>query len=537
MYVYIGAGKTLRKMESNGPMLDEAHQAIVKRVAARRLKDVEDRLRRLTRNPNFNPASPAQVLYYLHDVFHLPKLSDIDEDFASDDGEEDEGTTEENALVRIYQETGHEFPKLILERRKYDSYEHKYADAYKSSAEHWDGEVRTKFHLAGAASGRLRSGGGKRKKNAKVKFVNLQNITRTPFIKNLLCSDPQWRKLLVWLKPVFTYIQRHAPPISGEKSSEWTAWRKEHFTKLLDIIGHRVPEAVLALTIFCTFDLSQAELRVLALFSRDPELIAMFNDGRDVHCLVGEALGLGTYDDIKNNKELRANIKALNFGLVYGLEAVGLYWYMKGLGATASMEEVEQMRARYFQRFRGVGTLIAVRHEQWRRDGYIDTPYHFRRWMGPAYEPGRKTNWDNISMNSPIQGTAHMLMLLALHILSIQPKRYRLLSGVSMEIHDALVVKGAVRDLPQTYPMMQDLMEKQTVRYTRDKFGYNIDVPIVAEGGIGFRYGVELETPDFSDGLAKPLLEWALKNAETEAMLAAEFGYDAPSLVPVGLTN
>jgi hypothetical protein len=169
MAVYIGAGKTLRRMESNGPMLDHTHQEIVVRVATRRLKDVEARLRDITKNPNFNPASPPQVLYYLHEVFHLPKLSDFDADFATDEDEEDEGTTDENALTRIYAETGHEFPKLILERRKYESYVNKYAGAYLSSAEHWDGEVRTKYHLAGAASGRLRSGGGKRKKDAKVK--------------------------------------------------------------------------------------------------------------------------------------------------------------------------------------------------------------------------------------------------------------------------------------------------------------------------------------------------------------------------------
>lgn len=531
MKVYIGAGKTLRRMESNGPMLDFRHQEIVKRVAARRLRDVEDRLKAITRNPNFNPASPQQVLYYLHEVFHLPKLSDFDSDYASDDGEEDEGTTEENALTRIYQETGHEFPKLVLERRKYDSYENKYAGAYRSSAEHWDGEVRTKYHLAGAASGRLRSGGGKRKKDAKVKFVNLQNITRTPFIKNLLCSDPNWREIFKWVKPVLQFIQQNAPPVTTEKGPEgtaWADWKKANFAALVRMLG-RVPEAVLALTIFCTFDLSQAELRVLALFSRDPELIAMFNDGRDVHCLVGEALGLGTYKDIKENKELRANIKALNFGLVYGLEAVGLYWYMKGLGATATLEEVEDMRAKYFQRFRGVGRLIELRHAEWRRQGYIDTPYYFRRWMGPEYEPSRKTNWDNISMNSPIQGTAHMLMVLALHILALQRKKYEPLSRVSMEVHDALVFKTEVRHLVKVYDMAQDLLEKQTVRYTKDFFRYNIDVPIVAEGGVGFRYGVELETPDFSSGLEPVLLGWVLKNIETETALANEFSYDAPA--------
>lgn len=528
MAVYIGAGKTLRKMESNGPLLDATHQEIVKRVANKRLREVEERLRAITANPNFNPGSPQQVLYYLHEVFHLPKLSDFDEDFATQDGEEDEGTTEENALVRIYQETGHEFPKLILERRKYESYETKYAGAYKSSADHWDGEVRTKYHLAGAASGRLRSGGGKRKKDAKVKFVNLQNITRTPFIKNLLCSDPNWREVLRWLKPVLHWMRGAAPPVSTDKGAEWPAWKKANFAELVRRAG-KIPDYVLNLTVFCTFDLSQAELRVLALFSRDPELIKMFIDGRDVHCLVGVALGLGSYEDIKANKELRTNIKALNFGLVYGLEAKGLYWYMKGLGATASMEEVADMRAKFFARFRGVARLIEYRHQQWRRDGFIDTPYHFRRWMGPEYEPGRKTNWDNISMNSPIQGTAHMLMLIALHVLAIQPKTYERLSGVSMEVHDALIFKTPVRYLEETYNKAQDLLENQTVRYTKDRFKYNIDVPIVAEGGIGFRYGVELETPDFSGGLAGVLLSWALKNLETEAALAHEFGYDAPA--------
>lgn len=535
MRCYIGAGKTLHKMEVNGPYVDMTHQAIVERVATKRLAQVEERLRRITNNQNFNPASPQQVLYYMHDVFHLPKLGDFDADFASEDGEEDEGTTEANALTRIYQETNHEFPKLILERREFDSYKTRYAGAYKASASHWGGQARTKFHLAGAASGRLRSGGGKRKKGQLPKFVNLQNITRTPFIKNLLCSDPNWRRVLEWARPAFQWARVTAPPIgewngkSFNTHDEWYDWKKSSRDYMLDMLG-TIPEAILNLVIFCTFDLSQAELRVLALFSRDPELIAMFNTGLDVHCLVGEALGLGTYAEIKDkkNKELRTNIKALNFGLVYGLEAEGLYWYMKGLGATSTREEVAEMRARYFNRFRGVAVLIEQRHEEWRRQGYIDTPYFFRRWMGPKYEPGRKTNWDNISMNSPIQGTAHMLMIIALHILSIQPKKYAPLRGISMEVHDALITKALVRELPVVYPMMGNLLEVQTVKYTKEFFGYDIDVPIIAEGGVGFRYGVELETPNFDAGLVGVLLDWLFKNLETEAALSGEFGYDAP---------
>ncbi len=532
MAVYIGAGKILHKMESNGPLYDPQHGEIVQRVATARLKQIDARLVELTNNPNFNPGSPPQVLYYLHEIFHLPKLSEFDSDFEVDEGEEDDGSTDENSLTRIYAETGHEFPKLILERRKYSGYKDRFKLAYESSAAHWDGEVRTKYHLAGAASGRLRSGGGKRKKDAAVKFVNLQNITRNPFIKNLLCSDQQWRKLLTWAKPVLDYVKRNAPPVGawdGKKfdvSKDWKNWKKENFQHLLALLG-MAPDYILAMQVFCVFDLSQAELRVLALFSRDPELIAMFLDGRDVHALVGEALGLGTYEEIMGNKELRTNIKALNFGLVYGLEAVGLYWYMKGLGATATMEQVEEYRNLYFQRFKGVGRLIEYRHKEWRRQGYIDSPYHFRRWMGPRYEPQRTTSWDNISMNSSIQGTAHMLMLIALHILSIQPKKYALLSGVSMEVHDALVFKTTVALFPQVYPMVQDLLEKQTVRYTQDRFGYCIDVPIVAEGGMGFRYGVESEAVDLENGIEASLLAWILKNIETDMASAAEFGYDA----------
>lgn len=525
MLVFIRSGATLRKMSENGPILDTDHRDIVRRVAARRVEEILSALRSLTKNPAFNPGSPPEVLYYLHEVFGLPRLADFDEDaMGRDDDEEATDSSDEATLTRIYEETNHPFPRLVLDYRKFSRYGKSYADAYTSSAAAWGGEVRTRYGYA--ATCRLRSGGGKRKKNVPPKFINLQNIARTSFIKNLLVSDSKWRMVYKWAGKAINHARKTAPP---PVSSEWKDWVKENKLLLASMLP-KLPEAILALTIFVMFDLSQAELRVLAYFSRDPELIRLFKLGDDIHCLVGEALGLGTFAEIKKNKELRSKVKNMNFGLVFGLSPRGLYYYMKSMGSHASFEEVEMMHRRYFAKFRGVARLIEQRQREWTSKGFVETEWGMRRWCGPEYEPGRKTSWDRIAMNSPIQGTSHLFMLMAMAVLEWQPQAFPLLQSPSFEVHDSLFFKSPVRHCIEAYKQAKPLLEKVPVKYSKDFFGVNFDVPIIAEGGVGFRCGVELETPNIEQPLPNLLLDWLLKDYEIEALIAEQFGYDVPVL-------
>lgn len=534
MQVYIHAGMTLRRMESSGPNLDSQHCEIVARVAKDRVRQITGRLRELTGDINFNPGSPEAVAHYMYEVFELPRVGAETDDL----GEEENNSTEDAVLEQLIELTGHEFPKLVQEHRKFSRYAENYAASYKSSAEHWGGQVRTKYHLAGAATGRLRSGGERRKKNQKVKHVNLQNAARHPFIKNLLCSDADWRKVWNWAAPLRKALDKGPSPLDGvEKGyplslSDSGAPFKEfitfQFSKWVEGFGP-IPAYVLDLNIFDMWDLSAAEVRVFAFLSKDPDLIAIFNAGGDIHSMIGEKLGLGKAADIKKNKELRARVKAMVFGLLYGLKPYGLYWYMRSFGVRIEMEEVEVLHAAFFAAFPQVGVFIELQHEMWKRLEYVDTPVTFRRWMGPKYEPGRKTNWDNIAVNHPVQSTAHFFMLIVLCLISRLPVRLNRLQHPSMEVHDSLIWRTPVRYLAETHKQAQTAMEEMTVKYLRTEFGVDFNVPMVAEGGVGFRLGVELEPSSkvlgAEGGLTTVLLEWLIKDYVVGCSLAAEFGY------------
>lgn len=491
--IYIGAGLQLRRMESMGPLLDQEHFAEAVRIIPEKVKSLATEIRQMADDPELNPNNPKHIAQIMYDRLKLPTLDKLGDDYSGDPV--DAYNTREETLSIIHQATGHPFPKAVLDYRRYSKMESTYLMGYRRSAEMNNGELHTKWFLTGAVTGRLRSGGTKEGHKG---VVNLQNLHGSPFLQNLLVSDLSWRTIL-------------------------------------QFAGGEIPEEVLDLEAFLASDYSQIEVRMLAENSRDPKLIQAFADGKDIHCYVGTTLNPAwDWDTVKKDKEIRRFVKECHFGIIFGLDEIGLFYYLKAKGVDTTPEKAAEFHREYFREFDGVARFIEAMRAFARKYGYVETIFAFRRWIG-TYDAerdrwyqdfeDRETNPENQAINTPIQGSAHTLILAALALIALFPKRYEYLQKPIMEVHDAIVFRSKVRDLPEGSKQLKKLMEADVPEFLAKLYDRVLSVPILSEGSAGFRYGVMI---DYEGGpLEKFLMDWKAKNAEVDAKMGAEFGVAA----------
>lgn len=191
--VLIMVAPVLAKMElESGPLLDFEHADLLDRWLPVRIAALLKELRKLAGNEKFNPRAPAQVGEIIYDKLKLGKHLD-------DEWKKDFPRSTNKETMQLL-ESFHPFPKKVQEFRKIDKKKSTYLDAYRRSAMLHEGRVRTRWHLTGTITGRLRSGGEKIKKKGEPTdkskgIVNLQNIHGDPVIECLLVSDLRWREL------------------------------------------------------------------------------------------------------------------------------------------------------------------------------------------------------------------------------------------------------------------------------------------------------------------------------------------------------
>src|SRR5690349_16350397 len=123
-----------------------------------------------------------------------------------------------------------------------------------------------------------------------------------------------------------------------------------------------------------TADYSQIEMRIMAHLSRDEGLIEAFNTGEDLHSFVASRAFDVPIDDV--TADLRRRVKAMSYGLAYGLSAYGLSAQLK-----ISTEEAKQQMDQYFDRFGGIRDYLRDIVDQARKDGYTSTVFGRRRYL------------------------------------------------------------------------------------------------------------------------------------------------------------
>lgn len=203
-----------------------------------------------------------------------------------------------------------------------------------------------------------------------------------------------------------------------------------------------------------TADYSQIEMRVMAHLSEDSGLIEAYQSGEDLHNYVGSRVFDVPVDEV--TPELRRKVKALSYGLVYGLSAFGLSQQLK-----ISAGEAKGIMENYFERFGGVKNYLDHVVEVAREDGYTQTLFGRRRYLPELSSSNRvaRENAERAALNAPIQGTAADIIKIAMLRVDSALREGDYKSRVLLQVHDELVVEVAPGELEQMTELLTQEMD------------------------------------------------------------------------------
>jgi DNA polymerase-1 len=219
-----------------------------------------------------------------------------------------------------------------------------------------------------------------------------------------------------------------------------------------------------------TADYSQIEMRIMAHLSEDEGIIEAFNTGEDLHRFVGARIFGVEPSEVTN--AMRSKVKAMSYGLVYGLSEYGLAKQLRIPNA-----EAKQLMADYFARFGGVRRYLASVVDEAKTLGFTSTVYGRRR---PFDDLNSKLfqvreNARRAALNAPIQGTAADIMKLAMTRIDQKMIEAKLASRMLLQVHDELVFEVATGELEWLQAIVVREMEQVV----------ELSVPLDVHIGIG----------------------------------------------------
>lgn len=187
-----------------------------------------------------------------------------------------------------------------------------------------------------------------------------------------------------------------------------------------------------------TADYSQIEMRIMADLSGDDALVEAFGSGFDFHATTAASVfgvPLERVDGV-----LRNRVKAMNYGLAYGLSAYGLSQQL-----AISADEARGLMAEYFERFGGVRDYLNRVVEQARQDGYTETIMGRRRYLPDLTSDNRQRREmaERMALNAPIQGSAADIIKVAMLNVDRALRAANLASRMLLQVHDELVFEIA----------------------------------------------------------------------------------------------
>ncbi len=303
-------------------------------------------------------------------------------------------TTDADALQQLYVKTEHPFLLALLRHRDVTRLRQTIEGLLKTVSD--DGRIHTSFNQLIAATGRLSS-----------TDPNLQNI------------------------PVRTEEGRRI---------------REAF-----VVGQGVGGA--GHECLMTADYSQIEMRIMAHLSQDALLIEAFRSGRDFHSITAARVFGVPADSI--TPEMRAKIKAMNYGLAYGLSAYGL---SQQLGIEAG--EARGLMDEYFETFGGIRDYLGGIVEEARRSGFTETIRGRRRYLPDLTSDNRQRREmaERMALNAPIQGSAADLIKIAMLDVQRAITEAGLSSRMLLQVHDELVFEVATGEKDALEALVREQM-------------------------------------------------------------------------------
>ncbi len=324
-------------------------------------------------------------------------------------------TTDADALQSLFDKTGHPFLQHLLDHRDVTRLKVTVDGLLNAVAS--DGRIHTTFNQTIAATGRLSS--------------------TEPNLQNIPIRTEAGRRI------------RDAFVVGGRPSgSEGGAT----FAELM------------------TADYSQIEMRIMAHLSQDAGLIEAFNTGEDLHSFVASRAFSVPIDEV--TPELRRRVKAMSYGLAYGLSAYGLSQQLK-----ISTEEAKEQMEQYFARFGGVRDYLRDVVDQARKDGYTSTVFGRRRYLPELDSSNRQVREaaERAALNAPIQGSAADIIKVAMIDVDRAIKDAGLKSRMLLQVHDELLFEVAEGERDTLDALVREHMGN----------AYALDVPLEVSVGYG----------------------------------------------------
>ncbi|MGL6196135.1 MAG: DNA polymerase I [Thermoguttaceae bacterium] len=355
----------------------------------------------------FNIASPKQLQKILFEKFMLPVTKKTKTGPSTD--------------IEVLEELAplHILPAKIIEYRQAAKLKGTYIDALPEMIHPETHRIHASFNQVVTATGRLSSSD-----------PNLQNIP---------IRTPEGREI------------RSAFVAGGKKGDN-----------LFDMSG---------LTTLLSCDYSQVELRVLAHFSGDENLIKAFASGEDIHASVAsEVFGV---EISEVDSDMRRQAKAVNFGVIYGQSAFGL---AKQLGIP--QDQAAAFIDAYFKKYNGIRNYLGEILDFCMSNGYVTTLLGRRRYIAgvrESYKVHQMTMPERTAINTVIQGSAADLMKQAMIRVQNRLKRENFPANMLLQIHDELVFEVSEEDLDQLQKLVVEEMS----------LGQPLNVPLVVDSESG----------------------------------------------------
>ena len=185
-----------------------------------------------------------------------------------------------------------------------------------------------------------------------------------------------------------------------------------------------------------TADYSQIEMRIMAHLSHDEKLLAAFESGEDLHATIAAVIFGVKAQDV--DPEMRRQIKAMSYGLAYGLSSYGL---SAQLGISPG--EAQGLMDTYFQRFGGIRDYLKTVVEDARKVGYTETIMGRRRYLPDLMSDNRQRREvaERMALNAPIQGSAADIIKLAMLKVQSAIEKENRKSRLLLQIHDELIIE------------------------------------------------------------------------------------------------
>ncbi|WP_433185454.1 DNA polymerase I [Actinoallomurus sp. CA-150999] len=219
-----------------------------------------------------------------------------------------------------------------------------------------------------------------------------------------------------------------------------------------------------------TADYSQIELRIMAHLSEDAALIDAFGSGADFHTITASRVFGLPPEQIDG--ELRSRIKAMNYGLAYGLSAFGLAQQLR-----ITPDEARALMAEYFEQFGGVRDYLQDIVVKARQDGYTETIMGRRRYLPDLTSDNRQRREmaERMALNAPIQGSAADIIKVAMLGVDRAMRAADLRSRMLLQVHDELIFEVASGELDALRALVREQMSG----------AYDLRVPLDVSMGTG----------------------------------------------------